>query len=308
MTQSEGDSWKITLPCSKAAGEAIMNELEPLGDLPEPPVLLAREPDPAKPDDWLLEAYFQTKPTAAEMEAVCGLLPGATPGQASVEHIPTNDWVTLSQQGLEPVHAGRFYVCTPAHAESIPESSIAFVIEAGRAFGTGQHETTTGCLMMLDRLKRLGDRFVNIADIGTGTGLLAFAAHRAWPLARVIASDIDPVSIEVTAENAAVNGITTGLQRNGVELVVAPGLAHPRLRRRAPYDLILANILAGPLIDLAPALSSALEPGGSLILAGLLDHQAEAVTDAYRRQGLRLARRIDRAEWPTLQMIKRRAR
>jgi ribosomal protein L11 methyltransferase len=159
---------------------------------------------------------------------------------------------------------------------------------------------------MLDRLKRTGSRFSNVADVGTGTGLLAFAAFRLWPAARVIASDIDPVAIAVCHENANANAIALGAQRGSVELVVAAGLAHRRLRRRAPYDLIIANILAGPLIELAPVLAGAIKPGGSVILAGLLDSQAEAVTAAYRLRGMRLAHRIDQGSWPTLRLEKRK--
>ena len=198
--------------------------------------------------------------------------------------------MTLSQQGLEPIRAGRFFVHTPAHRDAVPPGSVAFEIDAGRAFGTGQHETTTGCLLALDALKREGASFANLADIGTGTGLLAFAAMRLWPAARAIASDIDPVAIEVTAENAAINRIPLGRARGRLELAVAAGLDHRRLQARAPYDLIIANILAGPLIELAPALAAALAPGGRLILAGLLDHQADRVAAAYRRRGLMLRR------------------
>ena len=296
------ESWKLTLPCTRAEAEALTDDIAVLAELPEPPVVMAREPDPARPDAWLLEAYFEVRPDAALVAAMRTLAPSAADADALIEKVEAQDWVTLSQAGLEPVVAGRFFVCTPTHADSIPADAISFVIDAGRAFGTGQHETTTGCLMMLDRLKRRGARFTEVVDVGTGTGLLAFAAQRLWPRARVIASDIDPIAIEVAEENAAVNGFATGRNRGAVELVVAPGLAHPRLRRRAPYDLILANILAGPLIDLAPVLAGAIEPGGSLILAGLLDHQAEAVAAAYRRQGMRLVDRIDRAEWPTLRL------
>jgi ribosomal protein L11 methyltransferase len=214
--------------------------------------------------------------------------------------------VTLSQSGLDPIRAGRFFVHTPAYAGDVPADATAFSIEAGQAFGTGHHETTTGCLLMLDRLKRRGGRFDSIADIGTGTGLLAFGARALWPQAHIIASDIDPVAIAVTRENAEVNGIPAGRLRGEIELAVAPGLDHRRLIRRAPYDLLIANILAGPLIELAPALSAALFPGGSLILAGLLDHQADKVAAAYRRQGLRLADRLDLGDWPTLRLVKRR--
>jgi ribosomal protein L11 methyltransferase len=274
--------------------------------LPDPqPVLMTSEPDPARPDAWRLDAYFETEPDAATVALIRTLAPSAGRVAPQMERLSDADWVTLSQAGLDPIRAGRFFVHTAAHADAVPADAVAFSIEAGQAFGTGQHETTTGCLLMLDRLKAHGARFKDIADIGTGTGLLAFAARALWPTAAVIASDIDPVSIAVTAENAEVNAIPVGRGRGRMELVVAAGLAHPRLRARAPYDLVIANILAGPLIDLAPALASAIVPGGSLILAGLLDHQAEKVANAYRREGMRLAGRIDRGDWPTLRLVKR---
>jgi ribosomal protein L11 methyltransferase len=300
------DSWKLTLPCTKDEAEAIAADIAPLADLDPPPVLMTSEPDPAQPHAWRLDAYFETKPDARLIRMIRALVPSATDMPPTIERIADADWVTLSQAGLEPIRAGRFFVHTAAHAGDAPPGAIAFSIEAGQAFGTGHHETTTGCLLMLDRLKSRGARFDAIADIGTGTGLLAFAARALWPRAEVIASDIDPVSIAVTRENAEVNGVPVGLVRGQVELVVAPGLEHRRLRRRAPYDLLIANILAGPLIELAPSFSDAMWPGGSLILAGLLDTQADRVAGAYRRHGFRLADRLDQGDWPTLRLVKPR--
>jgi ribosomal protein L11 methyltransferase len=208
--------------------------------------------------------------------------------------------VTLSQQGLEPIQAGRFFVHTPAHRGAAPEGAVALEIDAGRAFGTGQHETTTGCLIALDRLKREGFIARNLVDVGTGTGLLAFAGLRLWPGARATASDIDPVAVEVTRENAAINAVRLGRVPGALDTVTAPGLDHPRLKARAPYDLIIANILAGPLVGLAPSLAKALAPGGRIILAGLLTSQAARVEAAYRREGLRSRFTITRGDWPTL--------
>lgn len=254
---------------------------------------------------WRLDAYFEAPPGKADLATLASLAPSndETP---KVEQLVDEDWVILSQAGLEPIRAGRFFVHTPAHRDEVPPGVIAFEIDAGRAFGTGQHETTTGCLIALDRLKAGGAVFGQIADIGTGTGLLAFAALALWPTARAIASDIDPVAILVAAENAAINRVPVGRGPGRCELVVAAGLDHRRLIVRAPYDLIIANILAGPLIELAADISGALAPGGKLILAGLLDSQAERVAAAYGRRGLRLAGRIDRDEWPTLVLRKRR--
>lgn len=299
-------SWKITLPCTKAEAEALAGDVAEIALLDPQPTLMTSEPDPARPDAWQLDVYVEGKPDQALIDLTVSLVPSAAGTKPEISHIPEEDWVTLSQSGLEPIRAGRFFVHTPHNADDVPEGLTGFVIDAGRAFGTGHHETTTGCLMMLDRLKRNGKRFADIADVGTGTGLLAFAARSLWPAAKLIASDIDPVSIDVTAENAAANGIRVGRGRGQVELVVAAGLTDRRLKARLPYDLLIANILAGPLIELAPVFASAVLPGGSLILAGLLDSQAEAVAQAYRRQGMYLADSIVLGDWPTLRMVKRR--
>ncbi|MGN6121971.1 MAG: 50S ribosomal protein L11 methyltransferase, partial [Sphingomonas oligoaromativorans] len=180
--------------------------------------------------------------------------------------------------------------------------ATVFQIEAGRAFGTGHHYTTTGCLQMLDRLKRQGARYRMIADVGTGTGLLAFAAMSLWPRAHAIATDIDPVSIEVTAENAALNRVN----EHRLALAVAEGVDHPLYDELAPFDLVVANILALPLIELAPSIAATLMPGGTLILAGLLTTQAEAVASAYRAQGMRMGDTIVNGDWSILMMRKRR--
>jgi len=304
---SREGSWKITLPCTREEGEMLGGDLPELALLDPPPTVMTSEPDPARPDAWQLDVYVEDEPDAALIAMIASLVPSAKGTKPVISHIAEEDWVTLSQSGLEPIRAGRFFVHTRHNAAAAPEGMTGLLIDAGRAFGTGHHETTTGCLMMLDRLRRNGHRFDDIADIGTGTGLLAFAAHKLWPAAKVIASDIDPVSIDVSVENAEVNKIVVGRGRGRVELVVAAGLAHRRLKARLPYDLLIANILAAPLIELAPVLGGAVLPGGSLILAGLLDGQAEAVARAYRRQGLYLADRIARGEWPTLRMVKRRS-
>ncbi len=296
-------TWRVTLPCTRAEAEGLGEDITPFAALEAPPVLVTSEADGEK---WRLDAYFDEAPTPDMLAMLKALVPSAGAAEPVPEQVADEDWVTLSQQGLEPIRAGRFFVHTPAHRGQAPPGAVAFEIEAGLAFGTGHHETTAGCLIALDRLKREGASFANIADIGTGTGLLAFAALRLWPAARAIASDIDPVAIAVAAAAAPINRIRLGRARGQLELAVAAGLDHPRLRARAPYDLILANILAGPLVALAPALAEALAPGGRLILAGLLDHQAERVAAAYRRHGLMPTARLDRGEWPTLVLRKRR--
>jgi ribosomal protein L11 methyltransferase len=300
-------SWKVTFPCTKAEAEALASDISELVDLEPPPVLMTSEPDPAAPEAWRLDAYVEREPDAAFIASLRSMVPSASATEPLIERIEAQDWVTLSQEGLEPIRAGRFFVHTPAHRGKVPSDAVALEIDAGRAFGTGQHETTAGCLLALERMKREGLSFGNILDLGTGTGVLAFAALKLWPAAKAAASDIDPVSIEVAGENAAINKVALGRARGQLELAVAPGLDHSRLKARAPYDLVVANILAGPLIDLAPSIAGALEAGGRLILAGLLDSQAEKVAAAYRRQGLMLSFTIARGEWPTLAMRKRKA-
>ena len=300
------DSWKVSLPCTRSEAEQLKDDVPAFALLDSPPTLMASEADPARPEQWRLDAYFDTKPSNADIVLLRSLVPSAATATPSIERLAARDWLSLSQAGLGPIHAGRFFIHTPAHRHAVPANTIALEIDAGRAFGTGHHETTTGCLIGLDGLRRSGATFANILDLGTGTGLLAFAAQRLWPSARIIASDIDPVAIQVTEQNAWINHVPLGRARGQVELAVASGLRHARLRARAPYDLIVANILAGPLIDLAAAVANALTPGGILILAGLLDHQAAQVTTAYRRQALMPVALIVRGEWPTLVMRKRR--
>src|SRR6185437_5336831 len=203
----------------------------------------------------------------------------------------------MSQSGLQPIRAGRFTVHTPMFPPE--DERIPFEIDASLAFGTGQHATTSGCLEALDRLERQGARFRNIADVGTGTGLLAFAAMKLWPEARCIATDIDPVAVDVARDNAAINGVKLGHGTGELLLGVADGMDSPLLSARAPFDLIIANILAGPLIELAPHFAKALAAGGSIVLAGLLDTQAAAVAHAYEAEGLVL-RDPGFGEWPVL--------
>ncbi len=299
-------SWKVTLPCTRDEAEAIDFEGADLLALNPSPVLLTSETIPDDVTSWQLEAYFEGKPNSGAIAAVQGLVPSSAGVRAKVEKIRDADWVTMSQAGIEPVHAGRFYVHTETNKGAVPPGVRAFRIDAGLAFGTGTHETTSGCLMTLDALRTSGANYRNLLDLGTGTGLLAFAAMHLWPRAYATASDIDPRSIDVTAENARINGVALGSGAGELALAAAPGLEHPLLIGNAPYDLIIANILAGPLIELAPGVAMALAEGGTLIVAGLLRGQAETVATAYRRQGLRLAGQIDNGEWPTLRLVKRR--
>lgn len=297
-------SWKLTLPCTRAEAEAINNDMPQLAGLDPMPTLVTSEEDEAA-DRWRLDAYFDGRPDLLVVQAITAAIPSASGGQWQVEHLDDEDWVTLSQSGFAPVRAGRFFIHTCAQAPLDAPGVINMRIEASQAFGTGHHETTSGCLVALDHLHRSGRRYRNIADIGTGTGLLAFAALALWPRARATASDIDPVSIAVTAENAAANGVLLGARPCMVALTVADGTNEPLIQRRAPYDLIIANILAGPLITLAPALAAIAMPGTALILAGLLKRQRSDVVRAYRRAGFRLDDNGGNGDWPALRLTMR---
>ena len=283
-------SFRVTIACNRAQGEAIAELDDPLPNA----VLVADEPDAAKPDEWIIHAYFEHPPTADELKTLMSL--GS--GDPRIEELGEADWVTMSQSGLQPIRAGRFYVHTPT-VRSIPPGTVPFEIDASLAFGTGQHATTSGCLEALDRLERDGMSFGNIADIGTGTGLLAFAALALWPEAKCIATDIDAVAVEVARDNAVINKVKLGHGAGELLLTEADGMDSPLLAARAPFDLIVANILAGPLIDLARDFAKNLAAGGVAVLAGLLDSQADAVVAAYEAEGVTLRDR-GFGEWSVL--------
>lgn len=299
-------SWKLTLPCTRQEAEALYEGEDWIAMLDPVPSIVTDEMEAFNDAKWRLEAYFPEKPNVKVIAAIQRRLPSAAKAMPVLQELPEEDWLVLSQQGLAPVHAGRFYVHTSTNKGNVPLGSTPILIEASQAFGTGGHETTSGCLSMLDKMRRQGCRFDLIADFGTGTGLLAFAAHILWPRAYITASDIDPISIDVTAGNAVINNIPLGGTPGYVALCVATGTDHEIIQRRAPYDLVIANILAGPLIELAPSLFNVLQEGGTLILAGLLNTQAASVIQTYRRLGFRLEERADTGDWPCLRLVKRR--
>lgn len=305
MAQAMSDSWKLVLPCTRDEAEILSGELEALAALDPPPAIVTHEPDPARPDHWELNAYFDAKPDRASVALLASLVPSARGAIPRIERVADADWVTLSQAGIEPVRAGRFFVHTGQYRGAVPMGATAFRIDAGRAFGTGGHQTTSGCLALLDRLARRGLRFASIADIGTGTGLLAFAAQRLWPRAMVLASDSDPVAVDVARDNARANRVPLGSGPGAIALFAASGMDHDLYVAHAPFDLVIANILAGPLIELAPAFGALLAPGGRLILAGLLTDQIPAVAAACRRGGMLLESVSGDGDWPCLCLRKR---
>ena len=304
QSPDDGGSWLLSIPCTRDEGEMLAEDLPAFLALDATPVLVTREIDAQRPDEWVLDCYFEDEPDAALIAQLAALLPSYRGSPLpTVSYVAPDDWVTMSQTGLEPLSVGRFYIHTSHEAPA--KDARNYCIDPAQAFGTGHHETTHGCLAMLDKLERAGRRFYNIADIGTGTGLLAFAARDLWPMAHVLASDIDPVAVVTARRYATENGVRQGYGRGQVDLFTASGSDHPIIWGRAPYDLLIANILAGPLVELAPGFGAITAEGGTLILAGLLRGQQSRVAAAYRAEGFRLVESAPRGEWPCLRFIKR---
>lgn len=245
---------------------------------------------------WEVASYFHEAPDDIILDILAEAF-GAKP--FLVSELPEVDWVAKVQRELHPVDAGRFFVYGGHDADKVPPGRIPLLIEATMAFGTGHHATTLGCLLAFDRLEAAGFRPARVADIGCGTAVLAMAAAKLLPGAVILASDIDPVAVEVARANLGVNGL-----EGRVECLEAAGFDHRRLKAAGPYDLVFANILKGPLVELAPDMAAQVAPGGKVILSGLLAVQAEAVVSAYVAAGFRLEDRNDLGEWSALVMAR----
>ncbi|MDX8467583.1 50S ribosomal protein L11 methyltransferase [Mesorhizobium sp. VK23B] len=219
----------------------------------------------------------------------------ALPKQVEREALPDIDWVARSLEGLKPVRAGRFFVHGAHDRGKRRSGDLAIEIEAGLAFGTGHHGTTAGCLEMLEQVV-LRERPRDALDLGTGSAVLAIALTKLAHIP-VLATDIDPVAVRVAAANARLNHV-----KSLVETVTAPGFHHPIFARRAPFDLIVANILARPLMRLAPQMARHIRLGGSLVLSGILDRQRDAVISAYVGQSFRHVRTLHREGWVTIHL------
>jgi ribosomal protein L11 methyltransferase len=274
--------WKASVVIAKvdAPNLAAAFELAP----PRPQAVLIAE-DPFR-DEATVEALYGVMPDGELLTRLAGR-------EVRVALLPDLDWIRLSQEGLPPVRSGRFFVFGAHDAGKAPAGVIAIRVEAGMAFGTGHHETTALCLLALSDLGKRR-RFAKVLDLGCGTGVLAIAAAKLFRC-KVIASDIDPTATAVAHANIRENG-----EAPFVETTTADGLVDPRLARRAPYDLIVANILASPLTLLAPQISRALERRGIAILSGLLTWQETLVLSFYRTQGLVLRRRLRDGPWSAL--------
>jgi ribosomal protein L11 methyltransferase len=249
---------------------------------------------------WIVEIHFVRSPDEAAIRGLVALAAGDEAAQAlSFATLAARDWTKASLAGLTPVEAGRFVIHGGHDRARIGANRIGIEIEAALAFGTGHHGTTRGCLMALDRLAN-ARRPRRVLDLGTGTGVLAIAAAKVLRKP-VLASDNDVRAVMVAKENARSNRVASL-----VEVVHADGLEAWRVRARAPYDLILANILLRPLRRLAAPMARLVAPDGRIVLSGLLASQANAALAAYRTQGLALERRISLDGWATLVLVRRK--
>jgi ribosomal protein L11 methyltransferase len=276
-----------TLP-GKSQAEALGEALEELE--PAPTGVGVFEVEDGK-GIWEVGGYFLDQPNDIDLALLSAAF-GA--GTFVVSEVPDQDWVAKVRRELPPVEAGRFFVYGSHDAALLPKGRIGLLIEAAMAFGTGHHGTTLGCLRAYDRLLDDGQTFNNVLDLGCGTAVLAMSAAR-MGAANVLASDIDPVAVEVAVANVKANGLV-----GRVDCVESIGFDSPVVRAGAPFDLIFANILKGPLIELAPDMAAHLTAGGMAILSGLLVEQADDILEVNRAQGLALEAREDLGEWSAL--------
>jgi ribosomal protein L11 methyltransferase len=280
---------QLSTPLTRDQAYALVDAVMERDDL----ALTASAHEDAETGEWVFEATCEMLPDLLAFEELARIALGGDV-DFSIAPVDTEaNWVARSLEGLQPVIAGGVYVYGSHDTATPPAGLIPIRIDAAEAFGTGHHETTTGCLEAIAAtLKRRPVR--SMLDVGTGTGVLAIAlARRTHRL--VVASDIDPVATRTTIQNARDNGVGPLIRA-----VTAPGLQHPAIARSAPYELIVANILAAPLVALAPSIGRAAAHGATIILSGLLRTQAARIVTAYAQQGIVLSRKLERGDWATL--------
>jgi len=277
---------------AKAKADALGEALETI--MPEPTGVGVFEMEDGS-GLWEVAAYFTDAPDDIEL-ALLAKMHGAR--DFIISEVPDTDWVAKVRRDLSPVEAGRFFVYGGHDADKLPEGKIGLLIEAAMAFGTGHHGTTLGCLRALDALLDAGKRFDNVADIGCGTAVLGMAAAKVSDKV-VLASDIDEVAVDVAQSNVDANDLT-----GRVLCLEAAGFNHKGLAEAAPFDLVFANILKGPLVALAPDMAAHVQPGGYVILSGILNPQADDVISVYTRSGFNLVDRTEIVDWTTLTMAR----
>ena len=289
---SEATTWQITLTVPKALAPGAEAVLEGLGG-----AMVTSHEGETRQIDLYLE-----REEAPDGAALAGLLSeslGAAVDAPSVSRVVARDWVAESQRHFPMLEFGRFLVYGSHHTRPTAYGRLPLLIDAGRAFGTGHHDSTALALLLLERLQPRY-RQPKLLDLGCGSGILALAALRLWPGASVLAADIDPQSVAVARDNRRINRIV-----GDCRAVASNGLRHAAVQRAAPYDLVLANILTRPLLMMAPEIAKALAPGGHLILAGFLEGDRVRLEARYRAFGLALVARQHRGGWSALLLRKR---
>ncbi|WDI30513.1 50S ribosomal protein L11 methyltransferase [Hyphococcus flavus] len=286
-------SWTGERTPLEKAGDALTELLWP----PAGAVSLSKE-DATVEDGasaWRLDAYFEDAP---DTEAVSKLVSEYGLRNGETEELPDVDWVAHSLEGLGVVRCGRFVLYGVHDEDKLPneDGDISIRIDANQAFGTGHHPTTAGCLTLLDRFGGWAPK--SILDLGCGSAVLAIAAAKLWERT-LIASDIDETSVSIARENAALNGVGDKIMS-----LTAAGFDHPEIKSSAPFDFVFANILAGPLAELAPDMAAHVAKNGRVMIAGLMSEQEDVVRSAYEREGFRQINRLEQPTWPVLLFVK----
>ncbi len=292
MTGDNSASWRVAFDLPDGACVSDFDAaLEPLGG-----AITAREIDNGP--RWRMIAHVAEAPDRAWLEAriaVIAASQGIELPAIAIEPLPATDWVEEYRRRTPPVTVGRFFIYPSHYTGDVPAGKTGIRLDAGLAFGTGEHQTTAGCLQALEKLHGEGLSPGRVLDMGCGSAILAIAASRLWPGASVLAVDNDPDAVLTAQDNLADNGCA-----DTVRAVVGDGYRTPAVTEGAPFGLIVANILAGPLIAMVPEAAEALARGGRLILSGLLTDQADAVLAAHENSGFVLRARIDIENWTTL--------
>jgi ribosomal protein L11 methyltransferase len=285
---------QLSVSLTKDQAYALVDAVSERDDL----ALTASAHEVEETGEWIFEATCDSPPDIAAFAELARQVLGGEVEFSVAPIDPEVNWVAKSLEGLAPVIAGGFYVYGSHETGPIPEGLTPMKIDAAQAFGTGHHETTTGCLEAIEALldKRNPTRMI---DIGTGTGVLAIALAKRLE-AVILATDIDPIAVVTTMQNAVENGVG-----DHIDAIEATGLDHAEIAARAPYDLVVANILAGPLTELAPGVGTITQQGGTAILSGILNTQADGVIAAYEAAGFTLADHLKRKDWTTLVLEKR---
>jgi ribosomal protein L11 methyltransferase len=278
--------WKISFPFKYAQLELFEEYFASLTDSVSSYELSSKTVESMPDDLWCFEAYLEERPDIEDLRSKLDGIGDIDASEVKLEKIEDIDWVAQMHEDFKPLRVGRFFVTNPAHAHLCPEDMEQIVIESSRAFGTGEHSTTKGCLEAIEALHNISPKI--IFDIGTGTGILAIAATKLWPSAKVIGTDIEAVAVEISKQHAKDNGasiefITTDTVPTGYKV-----------------DLIISNILKQPLIELSGTFAASLNPGGVVILSGFLDYQLEEVENAYLKVGLKRTSLINKDGWMAL--------